>query len=121
MVLRVCGNVLPLCCGHNSAVEEGSLITHTVIVLWKISAWLITHGDKSQGEASKVIPTHEHIHTHRERRHRRVGGREGKRKGREKKPPEAKLLTQGLDGDERLRQHTEPAWGGGGLGEAESF
>jgi hypothetical protein len=95
-VLRVCGNVLPLCCGHNSAVEEGSLITHTVIVLWKISAWLITHGDKSQGEASKVIPTHEHIHTHRERRHRRVGGREGKRKGEGEEASRSKAANPGL-------------------------
>ena len=51
-----------------------------------------------------------------------VGEGKGRGKGREKKPPEAKLLTQGLDGDERLRQHTEPAWGGvGGLGRGREF
>lgn len=93
-----------------SEVEEGSLITHTVIVLRKISALLITRDDKSQEETCKVIPTHGHIHTHRERRHRRTGGRE-------RKPPEAKLLTQGLDGNKRLRQHTEPACEGLGRGQ----
>lgn len=59
-----------------SVVGEGSLITCMVFVPWKISALLITHGDKSQEEPCKVIPTHERIHTPRERRHRRIGGRE---------------------------------------------
>lgn len=53
--------------------ERESVITHMVVVLWKISALLITHDDKSQEETFEVIPTRRQMHTHRERRHRRIG------------------------------------------------
>lgn len=54
--------------------------------------------------------THAQAHTHSERKKARADGGRERERGREK-PPEAKLPTPGLDRDQRLRLHTEPAWG----------